>query len=154
MNNYVIAKMKYILKNRYTYYQNDNCFEPIRLQIKITFILVLIGMEKLKSSIYDVASRMTDNGRPDGTKVMGEQVPFIYQLLEKELLDLRKTKLKNQQIPILTRDEYIDVIRNIKCTKDTFEDDDFEIATKFLHNIGMQSFFNIVPNSFLLVVLF
>ena len=54
----------------------------------------------------------------------------------KELNELKKSKLRHQQIPILTRDEYIDVIRNIKCTKDTFEDEDFDVATKFLHNIG------------------
>ena len=97
-------------------------------------------MDKLKSSIYEVAARMTHNGLPGGTKVMGEQVPLIYQLLEKELLEQRKIKLRNQQIPILTRDEYIDVIRNIQSPKDTFEDDDFEIATTFLHNIGVYLF--------------
>ena len=57
-------------------------------------------MEKLRSSIYEVAARMTVNGTGEGSRIMGEQVPFIYQLLERELNEQKKRKLQNQQVNI------------------------------------------------------
>ena len=94
-------------------------------------------IESLKNLIYDVAEQMTHDGKPDGVKIMGEQIPWSYTVLEKELDDQQKQKLRNKEIPILNREEFLNVIRNIKCAKDIFDNEDIEAATTFLHNIGI-----------------
>ena len=95
-----------------------------------------VAMEKLKDRIYDVAERMTHKGKKGGNKIMGEQIPLSYKLLEEEIYKLN-SKLSKDEIPILTRNEYIDVIRNINSSKDAFEYEDLDVATEFLHNIGI-----------------
>lgn len=84
--------------------------------------------------IYDVADQMTHGKQ--GIKVMGEQIPLSYKYLERLLDEQQKTKLRNKKIPILNREEFLKIATNVKCPRDILEEDDIEVATKFLHNIG------------------
>ena len=78
-----------------------------------------------------------NSGKSKGINIMGEEIPLSYIVLEKDLDEQLKLKLKNKEVPILRREEFLNIATNIKC-KDKFEDiEDIDAATKFLHNIGM-----------------
>lgn len=97
-------------------------------------------MENLRMLIYDVADQMTHGKQ--GIKVMGEQIPLSYKYLERLLDEQQKTKLRNKKIPILNREEFLKIATNVKCPRDILEEDDIEVATKFLHNIGTILHYN------------
>lgn len=65
---------------------------------------------------------------------MGEQIPLNFKLLEKELDEQQMKKLKRNDIPIMTRDEFLMITHNLK---DPLYAEDISLATSFLHNIGM-----------------
>ena len=98
-------------------------------------------MHCLETRIHKVAMEMTyaNNKCGRGVKVIGEEQPLIYQELEKQIIEIRKERAKCGQIPILTRDEFIDVINSIneRNFNDQFEMEDLKIVTEFLHNIGI-----------------
>lgn len=91
-------------------------------------------MEGLRVMIYSVAEGMTQDGKKKGEKIMGEQIPLSYKLLEKELDEQQNQKLQRKDIPIITRDEFLTIAQNLK---DPLQMEDIEPATSFLHNIGM-----------------
>ena len=104
-------------------------------------------MEKLRERIIEVAGNMTEyiNGKPSGKKVMGELIPLSYKLLIDKIKDIKSnvpksdaSKLFDKDIPIITSSEYINIIRSIKSSRDVFEDEDLDVATRFLHNIGKK----------------
>lgn len=87
--------------------------------------------------IYSVAEGMTQDGKEKGEKIMGEAIPLNYKLLEKELDNQQDQKLRNKEIPIMTRDEFLVITQNLK---EPLQLEDVEPATSFLHNIGMLKF--------------
>jgi len=96
-------------------------------------------MDALKQKIYDVAQGMTNtnhNGKATDVKIMGEQIPQNFRLLEEKLHDHQKQKLANRKIPILTRDEFLLIAGNLNGAKDALVEEDIPIVTSFLHNIG------------------
>lgn len=96
-------------------------------------------MDVLKQRIYDVAQGMTNtnhNGKTTDVKIMGEQIPQNFRMLEEKLHNLQKQKLTDRQIPILTRDEFLLIAGNLNGGKDALLEEDIPTVTKFLHNIG------------------
>ena len=96
-------------------------------------------MDVLKQRIYDVAQGMTNtnhNGKTTDVKIMVEQIPQNFRMLEEKLHNLQKQKLTDRQIPILTRDEFLAISRDLNNAKDLLLEEDIPIVTKFLHNIG------------------
>ena len=102
-------------------------------------------MDKLKARIYDVASEMkyTDrNGRSGNEdRIMGEQIPRSYQLFENAVIAKRDKKKENNEIPILTHQEFLELARVLMENKaNKLYEEDIPHITKFLHNIGRFMF--------------
>lgn len=91
-------------------------------------------MDNLKKNIYDAAEVMMTNAE---SLVMGEQVPLSYLKLADKLNELQKLKQREKELPILNREEFFEVARNLDCQKDSIEDDEMEHATSFLHRTGL-----------------
>jgi len=107
-------------------------------------------MDALKHNIYEVAQHMvhinTKTGKETNLKIMGEQIPQNFRILEEKLHDQQKQKLANRQIPILTRDEFLSIAGNLNGGKDALLNEDIPTATKFLHNIGNFLLLEILRN--------
>ena len=87
---------------------------------------------------------MTTNGE---SVVMGEQVPLSYLKLADKLNELQKLKQREKELPILNREEFFEVARNLDCQKDSIEDDEIELATSFLHRTGLLILLISISNS-------
>ena len=77
---------------------------------------------------------MTTNGE---SVVMWEQVPLSYLKLADKLNELQKLKQREKELPIINREEFFEVARNLDCQKDSIEDDEIELAISFLHRTGL-----------------
>ncbi|XP_047143604.2 leucine-rich repeat serine/threonine-protein kinase 2 isoform X2 [Hydra vulgaris] len=94
-------------------------------------------IEKLKTEIYLLAETMTYDGKQNGGKIMGKLFPQIYTKLEEKINEIKKQKENNNEVPIISREEFISLAKSLKCDNDDiFQDDDLEPATKFLMNTG------------------
>ena len=103
-------------------------------------------MEGLRQLIYQVASEMQycdpRNGKANGDPIMGEKIPQSYRLFEDRLREKQKEKAQEKNgIPILTRDEFMMIAKNLHNNneKDRLRSEDIADVTKFLHNIGTFS---------------
>ena len=70
---------------------------------------------------------------------MGDQIPSSYLSLARIIAEKQKELQDAKKIPILRKEEFEQmVIENArKNPKDIFDPEDVDIATKFLHDIGM-----------------
>lgn len=97
-------------------------------------------MENLKNLIYEVASKMRyidRNGKETDEVIMGGQIPQSYRLFEDAIVKKRADKHRNNEIPILTHQEFLEMAKKLMASKTVkFYKEDIPDITKFLHNIG------------------
>ena len=84
---------------------------------------------------------MTCDGKQSGDMIMGMMIPQSYKKLELEIIERRNSKERNNEVPIISREEFIEIGKSLKCTSDQFHDDDIEAATQFLHYTGFINLF-------------
>eukprot|EP00794_Sanderia_malayensis_P020289 gene20289-22275_t len=94
---------------------------------------------RLRQLIYSVAENMTATGTPNGQKIMGEKIPSSYLSLAKILAKYQSELQEQNKIPIIRKQEFEALIAENakKNTRDIFDPEDIDIATKFLHDVGM-----------------
>lgn len=108
-------------------------------------------MENLKNLIYDAASNMryTDrNGKDTNKEIMGGEILQSFLLLEDAIIKKREDKHSNNEIPILTHQEFLETAKTLMENKTVkFYEEDIPDVTEFLHNIG-SLYIIINPNDF------
>ena len=99
----------------------------------------LENIDLLKREIYEAAAGATI-GR---TKVMGEKIPASYVQLERRLTRYRAKVSRTNAPPIMTRQELRLFVRRSQSTRnDICDDDEFDTAVRFQHQIGSLLHFN------------
>ena len=101
-------------------------------------------MKVLKSKIYEVASKMKYSNQGVDEHLMGRMVPESYMKLATKIEEIRK-KSKENEMPILSRQEFLEVAKSFNCTQDEFSESDIDTAALFLHITGLTThlFFNL-----------
>lgn len=100
----------------------------------------MVGTDRLCSLICAVAENMTVDGKQNSQKVMGEMIPSSYLTLAKMVDEKRIELEKEEKLPLLHRCKFQELVDEnaTKHVHDYFDPGDIDIATEFLHNIGMS----------------
>ena len=90
------------------------------------------GVNELKDCIYQCAAEYK---QPNGNLVMGQKIPASYYKLDKHILWIQKQVRQCNHDPIMHREEYKALVRELNLT-DITEDDELKMATLFLTDVG------------------
>ena len=108
-----------------------------KLQIK--YILAvglkdhLWGVDYLRDAIYQSAAEYKIGHNSE--TIMGQKVPASYHNLDKHIQDLQKEVRIGAREPIMHREEYKSLIRQLNLS-DIQEEDELKTVTLFLNNVG------------------
>ena len=111
-----------------------------KLQIKQVLAVGLArerqeGVGILKDAIYQCAAEYRVGSHVNSVPVMGQKIPASYHSLDKHIQDLQKEVRNGTREPIMLREEYKSLIRQLELS-DLQEDDELQTATLFLNNVG------------------
>ena len=111
-----------------------------KLQIKQVLAVGLArerqeGVGILKDAIYQCAAEYKIGSHANSEPVMGQKIPASYHSLDKHIQDLQKEVRNRTREPIMHREEYKSLIRQLELS-DIQEDDELKTATLFLNNVG------------------
>ena len=90
------------------------------------------NIDYLKTTIYEAATEF----KIDKIKVMGMHVPASYLALERQLNKHRLQLQQKRSPPIKWKYELRTIIQRSKSTADIDDDDELDLAVRFLHEIG------------------
>ena len=93
----------------------------------------LEGVGALRNAIYQSAAEYKIGHNSEA--IMGQKIPASYHNLDKHILDLQKEVRIGAREPIMHREEYKSLIRQLNLS-DIQEEDELKTATLFLNNVG------------------
>ena len=92
----------------------------------------LEGVGALRDAIYQSAAEYKIG---NSEAIMGQKIPASYHNLDKHILDLQKEVRIGAREPIMHKEEYKSLIRQLNLS-DIQEEDELKTATLFLNNVG------------------
>ncbi|KAL5463452.1 hypothetical protein EMCRGX_G032347 [Ephydatia muelleri] len=93
----------------------------------------LEGVGVLRDAIYQCAAEYKIGNSTEA--VMGQKIPASYHSLDKHIQDLQKEVMHGNREPIMHKEEYKSLIRQLNLS-DIQDEDELKTATLFLNNVG------------------